>query len=64
MCYNSTNNLTLNAVFQRKLKSKEFFLKQNFLRQVAETLIGVNASVALKYRSQGEGVIAELSYTP
>ena len=53
MCYNSMNHS--NAVCQRKHKSNHSIFLSKISSQAAETLNGVNASLALKYRSHGEG---------
>ena len=44
-----------NAVCQRNLRSNRFLFKGKISSQVAETLYSVNATLALKYRIQGEG---------
>ena len=44
--------------------SRTTFFFSKISSQVAETLKGVNASLALKYRSQGEGVSTELTTAP
>ena len=46
-----------------KLSPIIYVLKQ-ISSQEAETLNGVSASFALKYRNQGEEVSTELTYTP
>ena len=53
MCYYSMNHS--NAVCQRNLRSNRFLFKGKISSQVAETLYSVNATLALKYRIQGEG---------
>ena len=59
MCYNYTNHS-----HAKWLKSNNPFFLSKISLQVAETLKGVNASLALKYRSQGEGVSTELTTAP